>query len=111
MRNGRYVRNGRNRNTYGLERSYSGLASGTRSLYENLYAADTVLFSGYRSLFASLLSGKRSALSGASEAERAGAARRNRVALLVGEGNKRIVKGRVDMNLSLIDIFGNSFFG
>jgi hypothetical protein len=70
-----------------------------------------VLFSGYRGFFAGLLSGKRSALSGASEAKRAGAARRNSVALLVGEGNKRIIKGRVDMNLSLIDIFGNSFLG
>ena len=104
MRNGRDVLDHRDLQANGLQRANCRLASCTRALHVDLNALQAVLQCCSCGSFGCGLSGKRSGFSRSLKAQLTGGSPGDRVTLSVGNGNDRVVEGRLNMNSTLFNI-------
>src|ERR687891_2869700 len=87
-----------------LERADRGLAPGARALDEDLDLLEPVLHALARARVGRHLGGKGGGLTRALETGRAGALPRDDVPFLVGQGDDRVVEGRLDVRLADGDV-------
>ena len=93
-----------------LKRSDCRFSALSGSLDENLYGTKSVFLRAARRRFARLLRRIGSALSRTLESQRAGAASRQSVAVGVGYRDYGVVKGSVNMRLTLVNLAYISLF-
>src|SRR5205085_5203166 len=85
-----------------------GLASGARTLHEDLDLLEAVLHALPRARVGGDLRGERRRLARALEPGRAGGLPRDHVALLVGQRDDRVVEARLDVRLANGDVLADA---
>src|SRR6516225_2666151 len=88
----------------GLQSSDGGLAAGAWAFHADLDFLESELGSAFGGYFSGALGGKGRALAAAFEADRAGRSVTQRVAIGVGDGDNRVVKGRHNVGDAPADI-------
>src|SRR5512132_32064 len=88
----------------GGERTDRGLSARTRALHEHIHPLESVLLRGPGCLLGGELRGERGGLPGPFEAHVPGARPAERVPLLVGDRDDRVVERRLDMGLPVQDV-------
>ena len=91
------VFDGFDRKAGGLQRGYGAFATATRTVHLNVYFLHAEFDSFFRCLLSSQLPGKRRALATALKTTRSRSGPTQCIAFGVGDGDRRIVKGRLDM--------------
>src|SRR5437867_1339808 len=86
------------------ERTDRRLATGSRALHEDVHPLEAVLLRAPRRLLGGELRGERRGLAGALEPHVAGARPAQRVSLLVGDRDDRVVERRLDVRLPVQDV-------
>src|SRR4051794_23922225 len=101
---GRDVTDARDLEACGLERADRGLAARARALDENLDALETLVDALARGGVGRDLGGERRGLARALETGAAGGLPRDHVAVLVGQGDDRVVEAGLDVRLAERDV-------